>query len=265
MKKILICLMLIVLSATGAFAAVASKSKSSTVTDIQMETKDGFVINAKLYVPKKKHKKYPLVVLLHSLGYSSKYWGNIPNDFEKAGLAVLAIDFRGHGASINDTNFKKYNWIYMSKTTYSHYPQDVLDMLVYVNDNYKNIAVNHIAFIGADIGANTAILAADKLKTKPVAMVLISPMVKFKGLYTPIALADLGSTPILFVYSEKDRYSKNQTKYLRRFVQGLCGEKVYPNGGIGMLMLKLNKGMDVNLTNWIVIQFNNTFTAPSKK
>ncbi len=264
MKKILICLMLIVLSATTAFGAAASKNKSSKAIDIEMETKDGFVITAKLYTPPKKNKKYPLVVLLHSLGYSSKYWGSIPTDFQKAGLAVLAVDFRGHGTSVNDTKFRKYNWIYMPKTTYSHYPQDVLDLLVYVNDNYKNVAVNHLAFIGADIGANTAILASQKLKTNPVAMVLICPTEKFKGLYTPIAIANLGKTPILFVYSGKDSYSKGQTAYLKRFVQGAYGEKVFPNGGFGMLMLKLNKGMDITLTNWVVSQFNASFTAPKK-
>lgn len=256
--------MLIVLSATAAFGAVASKNKSSKAIDIEMETKDGFVVTAKLYTPSKKHKKYPLVVLLHSLGYSSKYWGSIPTDFQKAGLAVLAIDFRGHGASVNDKNFRKYNWIYMSKKTYSSYPQDVLDMLVYINDNYKNVAVNHIAFIGADIGANTAVLVSQKLKTKPVAMVLISPTEKFKGLYTPIAIADLGATPILFVYSARDKYSKSQTAYLKRFVQGRYGEKVFPNGGFGMLMLKLNKGMDLTLANWVVSQFNETFSSPKK-
>lgn len=261
-------LALCMLTVTFSYAAGVSKKASKEGTDIEFETKDGFLLHGMLYLPKEKRSKYPLVLLLHSLGYSSKYWENIPPKLTNAGFAVLTVDFRGHGASIYDKNFRKKNWMYMSDKSYLKYPDDILSFLVYLNDNYKNVSVSHMAIVGADIGANTAILVSDKLKIKPEALVLISPSIKFKDLYTPIALANLGSTPIMVDISGKDLYSKSQANYLKRFAQGEFDIKTYPNGGIGMLMLKVNPGMDTDIVAFVVQKFNasavNT-TPPAKK
>lgn len=249
-------LVLCVMTVNCSFAVGVSKKSSKADIDIEFQTKDNFLLHGKLALPKEKRAKYPLVVLLHSIGYSSKYWGNIQPQLVNAGFAVLSIDFRGHGASIYTAGFKKKNWLYMSDKSYLEYPTDILSFLVYVNDNYKNVSISHMAIVGADIGANTAILVADKLKIKPEVLVLISPSIKFKGLYTPIALANLGSTPIYVDVSAKDAYSKGQAAYLKRFAQGKFAIKAYPNGGIGMLMLKVNKGMDTDIVASIVQQFN---------
>ncbi len=243
-------------------AAGVSKKSSKTAVEIEFETKDGFILHGSLSLPTDKRAKYPLVVLMHSVGYSSKYWQDLPSNFLKAGFAVASVDFRGHGRSIYDAKFRKKNWIYMSEKTFLKYPSDILALLDYVGENYKNIAVNHVVLVGADIGANTAILTADKMKVKPQAMVLFSPSTKFKGLYTPIALANLGYTPIFTVVSNKDQFSKSQAVYLKRFSQGEFTVKTYPNGGAGMLMLKVNPGMSIDVVNWVVKRMNE---AASKK
>lgn len=258
MKKLIIFIVVCLFTSSCTFAAGVSKKSDKTVAEIEIETKDGYVLASKLFFPKEKRKKYPLVVLLHSIGYSSAYWLNIQTKFQKAGFAVLTVDFRGHGKSIYNSSFRKVNWLYMPETSYLRYPNDILDLLVYVNDNYKNVAVSHMAFVGADIGANTAILVSTKLQTKPVAIAMISPAIKFKGLYIPIALAELGNVPMYAAYSEKDRHSKTQVFYLKKFAQGNFDIHPYPYGGIGMLMLKVNHNMDVDIVNWVVSQFNNS-------
>ena len=237
-------------------AAGVSKKSSKSDVEIEFETKDGFLIHGKLSLPKEKRAKYPLVLMLHSIGYSSKYWMTMPSLLNQAGFAVLAVDFRGHGASTYDKNFRKKYWLYMSEKSYMDYPSDILSLLVYINDNYKNVSVSHLAIIGSDIGANTAVLVSDKLKIKPKALVLLSPSTKFKGLYIPIALANLGTTPIFLAVSNKDTHSIKEANYLKRFVQGKFDYKVYPNGGIGMLMLKVNPSMNADIVNWIVKQYN---------
>lgn len=259
---VVVFLILCITTVTCSYAAGVSKKAAKDI-DIEFETKDGFLLHGKLAFPKEKRAKFPLVVLLHSIGYSSKYWGTMQTQFTQAGFAVLAIDFRGHGASIFDTNFRKKNWMYMSDKSYLEYPSDILSFIVYVNDNYKNVSVSHMGIVGADIGANTAILVSDKLKVKPKALVLISPSIKFKELYTPIALANLGSTPIFVAVSAKDDYSKKQAVYLKRFAQGKFVIKQYANGGIGMLMLKVNSGMGTDIVANVVQQFN--ASAVSKK
>ena len=264
MKKLIILMLVCILATSCVFAAEDSKSTSKNAIDIQYETKDGFLLKSKLSLPFEKRAKYPMVVMMHSLGYSSEYWQEIPTKFRQAGFAVLEIDFRGHGKSIYDANFKKTNWFYLTNYSYKKYPKDVLNLLLYINENYKNIAVSHLVFIGADIGANTAILAASQLKTKPVSMVLISPSVEFKGLYTPIALTDAGPMPVLVLFSQKDLYSKKQAATLLKFAQGEFDIRSYPNGGPGMLMLKVNPTMANDIVNWVVKKFNETATKTKK-
>ncbi|MDD3238149.1 MAG: alpha/beta fold hydrolase [Candidatus Gastranaerophilales bacterium] len=264
MKKFIIFIVVCIFTTSCAFGAALSKKVSKASIDLEVETKDGFLLTSKLYMPKEKRKKYPLVVLLHSLGYSSAYWIDLQSKFNQAGFAVLEMDFRGHGKSIYTANFRKTNWRYMSEKTYKKYPSDVCDVLLYVSENYKNISVSNMAIVGADIGANTAILASSKLKTKPIALVLISPSAKFKGLYTPIILADIGNVPICVPLSAKDRYSQTQAYYLKRFAQGPYYIKTYPYGGIGMLILKVNKGITTDIVNWTVQEFNSKLKVKHK-
>ncbi len=272
-KTLAVCFLVLIFcftTVTAAFSAGVSKKSSKSDIDIEFETKDGFLIHGKLSLPKEKRAKYPLVVLLHSIGYSSKYWLDMPSQFNQAGFAVLAVDFRGHGSSTYDKNFKKKYWLYMSEKSYLEYPSDILSLIQYMGENYKNISISHMVIVGADIGANTAVLVADKMKVKPKAIVLLSPSTKFKGLYIPISLANLGSTPILVGISGKDKYSISQANYLKRFAQGEFTIKAYPNGGIGILMLKVNPGMNVDIVNWVVKKYNAIATpipapAASKK
>lgn len=255
MKKLITIMVVLIMTTTCVFAAAESKKADKNVIEIQYQTKDNFLLKAKLSLPIDKRSKYPLVVMLHSLGYSSEYWINLPTKFRQAGFAVLEMDFRGHGKSIYDAEFKKENWFYLSNKSFAKYPKDVLNMLIYVNQNYKNVSVANLTFVGADIGANTAIIAASQLKNKPAAMVLISPSVQFKGLYTPIALTDV-PCPVLVMFSERDSYSKKGAATLLKFAQKEYEIKPYPNGGPGMLMLKVNPGMDNDIVNWVVQKFN---------
>lgn len=266
MKKLITILVVLMITATCVFAAEDNKKTEKNVIEIQYQTKDNFLLKAKLSLPTDKRSKYPMVVMLHSLGYSSDYWMNLPTKFRQAGFAVLEIDLRGHGKSIYDADFKKINWFYLSNKSFKKYPRDVLSMLVYVNQNYKNVSVSNLTFVGADIGANTAILAASQLKNKPAAMVLISPSVQFKGLYTPIALTDV-PCPLLIMFSQKDDYSKKEAATLIKFAQKEYDIKSYPEGGPGMLMLKVNPGMDNDIVNWVVLKFNKSasMTLPKPK
>ncbi len=261
MKKFIILVLVVILTGNLAFAAT---KKEKSVLDISYETKDKFLIKAKLSLPFEKRERYPMVVLMHSIGYSSEYWLDLPTKLRQAGFAVLEVDFRGHGKSIYDANLKKINWYYLSAKAYGKFPQDVLGLLLYINQNYKKISVSNLVFVGADIGANTAILSASQLKTKPVLMVLISPSRQFKGLYTPIALTDI-KCPILVIYSQKDTRSKIEAANLAKFAQNSYSIKTYPNGGPGMLMLKVNKNMDTDIANWITQKLNIAANKKIKK
>lgn len=250
-KRILVILLILVLFAPMSSFAAAKKKKVGYV-NLTYETDDNFVIKSKLYYPKQKAEIYPVVVFLHSIGYSSDYWGNITKEFLNAGSAVLVIDLRGHGQSVYDSDFKIRSWRYYSNKQFAKYPKDVTDILKYLASNYKDISTTKYAIVGADIGANTAVLVSEKMLNKPKALVLMSPTSTFKGLYIPISMTNLGKIPIMSIVSNRDNYSKKEANTLKKFAQAEYNLKVYPVGGMGMLMLKANPSMSKDIVNWVM-------------
>lgn len=220
--------------------------------DIEVQTKDNRVIKATMTYPKTGQKAYPTVVLLHSLGYSSDSWGNLIPYLNTAGFLVIAMDLRGHGKSVYNTNFQQRSWVYFKPKTYQRFPSDVLAVVKQAQVVSKKVSLNDYAIVGADIGANTAVLATKLMPKKPKALVLISPSISFKGLYIPVALTEIGTIPILSMVSNKDGYSLGQQKNLAKFAQGNFYAMNYPQGGMGMLMLKVNPKMSMDITNWLV-------------
>lgn len=261
MKKLFLILLLTVITlnlCVMSADATEKKKKNAEAKNLAItyETTDGFALTSTLYYPQEKKKKYPLIVLLHSLGYSSGYWESLPFICTKAGFAALTIDLRGHGKSNHNIDYKTKSWKYLSLKSYSRYPNDVKEMVEYVLQTYKNIEPS-FAFIGADIGANTAILATKELKIKPFAMVLISPLRTFKGLYVPITLADIGPIPILAIASVNDKLCYKELFELKKYAQGEYNITTVPTGGTGIMLLKRNPEINYKLVNWLVAKKNN--------
>src|SRR5712691_7734061 len=94
--------------AAGAFLAglalltpstARAQGKKDTET-VKFETVDSVDLKG-TYWPSTKGKKAPVAILLHKIGGKSKDagWSDLAEDLQKAGFAVLAFDFRGHGES----------------------------------------------------------------------------------------------------------------------------------------------------------------------
>ncbi len=250
LKKILVIFLVLILCAP--LCSYATAKKKVGYVNLTYETDDNFVIKSKLYYPKQKAKVYPLVVFLHSIGYSSDYWGDLVQNFVNSGIAALVIDLRGHGQSVYDSDFRIRSWRYYSEKQFSVYPKDITDILKYLASNYKDISTTKYAIVGADIGANTAVLVSEKMLNKPKALVLMSPTSKFKGLYIPISMTNLGNIPIMTIASAKDNYSKKEADTLKKFAQDEYNLKIYPQGGMGMLMLKANPSMSKDIVDWVI-------------
>lgn len=246
-KIVLLLVILIFASTTNAYCKVIKK-------DIEVQTKDARILKASLsYIKIDGVKKYPTVLLLHSLGYSSSDWGNLINDLNNAGYAVIAMDLRGHGKSVYNSNFQKRSWVYFQPKTYKKFPNDVIAILKQAQVSSKLVSLDNMAIVGADIGANTAVLVAKQLpsKQKPKTLVLISPTTSFKGLYIPLTMTDL-NMPMLSMVSNKDKYCLQEQRKLAKFAQGGFYAQNYPQGGMGMLMIKSNPSMAQDITKWII-------------
>ena len=226
--------------------------------EMQVVSSDGFNISATLSYPKVKSiKEFKTVVLLHSLGYNSQWWEGLPKILLDKGYAVLAIDLRGHGNSVYNSKLTKVSWKSMKNSAYAKYPRDIISVIEAVKDeNSKKIFFNNWAIVGADIGASAGVLASDKLTVKPKTIVMISPVVKTKGLFIPVSMAHLDNVDFLTISGKEDYSSIEASEYLHKFAQAEFVEFTSESKTTGMLMLK-NAPETVHLiSEWIAEYLN---------
>lgn len=230
---------------------VSSAEKFAT-SEYKVSSADGFAINATLKYPKIKNKKvYSTVVLLHSLGYNSGWWGNLPQLLLNEGYAVITIDLRGHGKSVYNSKLNRVSWKSLTNNAYVKYPDDVITVLNYIKDENRRTFFDNWAFVGSDIGAGTAIIAAKNIQYKPKTIVMLSPIVKAKGLYTPVALAELNNIDILSISGTADYDGENSQEYLKKFAQSSFMTYISESKSNGMLLLKNDESVSKIITKWL--------------
>ena len=214
-------------------------------------TSDEHLINAYLSYPKTKQKGYPTVILLHSIGRNAKPWVSLQRILNNEGYAVLRLDFRGHGKSVYDKSFHQRSWISYKHEDFAKYPKDVIEVIDKIQKETKKANFKNYVILGSDIGANTAVLVAKELPDKPKALVLISPQMTFKGLYIPIAMTEIGTTPILAITSKtNNRFLREQEK-LSRFAQGTFDIYNLESGGADMFIFKQFPETEQIVIDWI--------------
>lgn len=248
MKKLIIILTLFLIFLNCVYAA----SVKPAAKEYKVLAKDKFTIVATLKYPKIKNKKeFKTVVLLHSLGYTSEWWESLPNDLLDKGYAVLLIDFRGHGKSVYNSKLARISWTGLKENAFTKYPDDVISTIEHIKNENKRVFFNDWAIVGSDIGGSTAIYVANKISYKPKTIVLISPVVKAKGLYIPVKLAELNNIDILSVTGEKDIAGVSANNYLKKFAQSTYAEYTSTSKSTGMLMLKNDESLSKVITEWI--------------
>ena len=140
----------------------------------------------------------------------------------------------------------------MTNSAYAKYPDDVVKVIDYVKtENTKKIFFNNYAIVGADIGASTAVLAADKISYKPKTIVMLSPVVKTKGLFIPVKMANLSNIDILAISGTDDVSGAESAEYLKKFAQAAFMTYTSEAKSTGMIMLKNDTSLAKIITSWI--------------
>lgn len=250
MKRFVLSILALFLFFTNTCAYGAAKTVKK---ELKVPAQDGFNLSAEFVYPKTTEKKeFSTVVLLHSLGYNSGWWGDLQSELLAQGFAVLSIDLRGHGKSIYNSKLTKTSWKDMKNSAYLKYPDDVLSVInVVKEENTKKTFFNNWAIVGSNIGASAGIIAADRSKAKPKAVVMLSPVVKTKGLYIPVSVAQLDNVDFLSITGTGDFASQEDEKYLKRFAQKEFLNYVSPAKTSGMLLLKNDPEVTRLITKWL--------------
>lgn len=112
------------------------------------------------------------VILLHTLQQNRLSWAPFQAVLARAGLASLAIDFRGHGESVEGPDGMRLDFKNFTDDEQGTMVYDVMGAFEWINR--RGIDPERITLVGASIGANIAVrMLAEESRIR--AAVLLSP------------------------------------------------------------------------------------------
>jgi len=176
----------------------------------------------------------PGVLLLHMLGGSKADWDAFARDLQRQGMAVLALDLRGHGESAKPEDWPKA-------------PGDVRaawDALI----ARREVDPKASAIVGASIGANLALIVGAN-NPDVVTVVALSPGEDYHGLQPSALLPNFGQRPVLLAASKDDSYSYTSAQKMTTLAPQ--GEAYYlANAGHGTRMFG-DPNLKLALLDWL--------------
>lgn len=143
--------------------------------EMSVPARDGLILKGTLTYPEEyAGAAFPLAVLAHQYPATRDSYGPLVADLVESGIATLAFDLRGHGASIISSDgpkiidspegltlqdFGKAFMSSASKVGFSHIENDILRATSWgASQNFIDAA--RLALIGASIGGSGVLLAA---------------------------------------------------------------------------------------------------------
>ncbi|MBN2082751.1 alpha/beta fold hydrolase [bacterium] len=164
-----------------------------------LTTLDGWHVAAWYWAP--KTDKAPGVILVHMRGKDKSTWGTLPDKLVDEGYAVIAIDLRGHGETLNPQGQK----VLLNSLTEADY-QAMLNDIAAAHAALaaeQNVDGERVAIIGASIGANLGIMyAAGDRRVRTV--VALSPGLDYFGLKPADYLEGYDARALYLIASEGD-------------------------------------------------------------
>ncbi|MGC8668663.1 MAG: alpha/beta hydrolase [Chthonomonadales bacterium] len=179
-------------------------------------TTDGWTIHGRFYPDGKGLRA---VVLLHQRGGSSADWDDAARKLSTAGLAVLAIDQRGAGASLGPQNGADAPW----DTT-----RDIAGAVDWLK--HRGFKPRHVALAGASYGANNCAIYASRTPEVP-AVALVSPGANYHGLQIPEAFGRYPGA-VLVLTARDDAITGGGPQLIKR-LKPAAELKVYPGDAHG--------------------------------
>ncbi len=215
---------------------------SGLLTEVTFPTEDGWKIHGNLRVPQSGAENYPVVILLHS-GLSDRYaYHELEVALARAGLAVLNIDWRGKGESINKG---KYFDLPKAERDQGHF--DIKAAVKFLAAQ-PGIDANRIGVLGTVLGARYAMAAVAEEPRIKTAIVLTGyiPTAKEKEYLTT------QKVPVLYVTSRGHSAVTQALTEIAQLTKDQGSELlIYDGGAIGYQLFKLDKNLAPRVVRWM--------------
>lgn len=200
---------------------IEMKNVNVPTETIKMQTLD-YVNLVGTFVPAKKPNA-PALLLLHMLGQDRWSFAPIYETLRDAGYALMSIDFRGHGQSINQGT-QKINWETFSSEDWQKLLLDVQSALVQLKKQH-GVDSARIGILGASIGANFAAKAASEDPRIKCAF-LLSPGLDYRGVRIEEALQNLSKRPVVIFAAKEDKYSFESAQKMQEIGENVILEEL---------------------------------------
>ncbi len=228
-------------TAPAASAVPGARPTPAAPVTVTITASDGSKLSADYYPPvivtQVAGKKAPGVLLLHMLPGSRADWAAVARQLQAQGMAALALDFRGHGASAGPEDWGKS--IDDTRAAW----ETLLSM--------PEVDPQRTAIVGASVGANLALLIGAN-NAKVEAVVALSPGDDFLGIRPTGVLSNFGNRPVYLIASQDDAYSYASAQHMAPHLAG--GETFfYTNAGHGTAMFS-NPDLATRLLGWLGVK-----------
>ncbi len=166
-------------------------------------TTDGVKIVGNYWTPIDMTTPAPVVILLHMYRSNKEAWTPLIPAPEYAGFAVLAIDLRGHGASVEPTAMNlAQRAADRDATLFNAMHEDVAAALKWLGSR-SEVNLEHVALIGASVGCSVALDSAVR-EPRIDAVVLMTPGKNYLGVDSMAHIKRYGRRPILILSTEEE-------------------------------------------------------------
>lgn len=228
MRTVLIVLVGCASSAT----AIAKPSCKPVTRELELKSADGLVVHGTYHAPCKVEHP-PIVVLAHQMCQTRAEWSDKAHDWVGAldarGIATLAIDLRGHGASTawpdgSTHDLCKERGDDDAAARFPAMVDDVAAALAWVEAQGRA----KVVVVGASIGANSALVAGGR-DSHVVLAIALSPGVDYMGIHPGAAIGTLGARAVLYAADD----DKRSAAAVRTFAgeTKAASTKVFADGG----------------------------------
>lgn len=207
-----------------------TSAANAAPVDIALRTTDGVRLAATYYAA--PGKATAALVLLPVLGSSRRDWSGFAAKASSRGIAVLALDPRGHGGSANPDGQAPASWDKARWTEVDRDPSAAVDWL-----ESRGFPLGSIHIGGASIGASLAFRRA-ALDPRLGGAVLLSPGDNPNRVPVSEFATAYGRRPVFIASSADDPDFDAISTRLAAAVKGAVERTRLPVGGHGTAMLE---------------------------
>jgi len=206
------CFRICVLTALPTCLWLATVTVAGAET-VRFDTEDGVRIVGELSFPEPGVltviERRPLVILLHMYASDRSAWKPLVPKLTEAGFAVLAIDMRGHGESVEPASQDLARRVKeRDASLFNAMPRDVAAACAFLADRL-DVDASRFAIVGASVGCSVAIeYAAHDASVD--AIVCLSPGTDYLGVDSTRPVKALGKRAMLLLATEGERKAPDE-------------------------------------------------------